>query len=59
MAAILLGESVLLGSLTSFAFPLIFVILMEALFIPTEENNLENAFGKGYWDYKSKVRRWI
>jgi protein-S-isoprenylcysteine O-methyltransferase Ste14 len=59
MASILLGEAVFLGSLTTFVFPLIFAILMEALFISTEEENLEKAFGKEYRDYKSKVRRWI
>jgi protein-S-isoprenylcysteine O-methyltransferase Ste14 len=59
MAAILLGEAVFLGSLTTFAFPLTFAILMEALFISTEDVNLEKAFGKEYRDYKSRVRRWI
>ena len=59
MAAILLGQAVFLGSLTTFAFPLIFAILMEALFISTEEENLEKAFGKEYRDYKRRVRRWI
>jgi protein-S-isoprenylcysteine O-methyltransferase Ste14 len=59
MAAILLGEAVFLGSLTTFAFPLIFAILMEVLFMSAEENNLEKAFGKEYLDYKRRVRRWI
>ncbi len=59
MAAILLGEAVLLGSFATFAFPLIFAILMEALFIKKEEENLEKALGKEYLDYKRRVRRWI
>ncbi len=59
MAAILLGEAVFLGSLTTFAFPLIFAILMEALFISKEEENLEKAFGEEYSDYKRRVRRWV
>ncbi len=59
MASILLGEAFFLVSLTTFAFPLIFAILMEALFISTEEGNLEKAFWKEYRDYKSKVRRWV
>ncbi len=59
MAAILLGEAVFLGSLATFVFPLIFAILMEVLFISTEEENLEKAFGKDYLDYKTRVRRWI
>jgi protein-S-isoprenylcysteine O-methyltransferase Ste14 len=59
MAAILLGEAVFLGSFATFAFPLIFAILMEVLFISVEEENLEEAFGEEYRDYKRKVRRWI
>ncbi|KQC13459.1 MAG: hypothetical protein APR56_05265 [Methanosaeta sp. SDB] len=59
MAAILLGEAVFLGSLTTFAFPPIFAVLMEVLFISKEEENLEKAFGKEYLDYKRRVRRWI
>ena len=59
MAAILLGEAVFLGSFATFAFPLIFAILMEVLFISTEEENPEEAFGEEYRDYKRKVRRWI
>ncbi|MBN1224709.1 MAG: isoprenylcysteine carboxylmethyltransferase family protein [Candidatus Aminicenantes bacterium] len=59
MAAIILGAAVILGSLIPFVFPLLFVILMEALFITTEEENLKQAFGEKYLDYKKKVRRWI
>ena len=59
MAAILLGTAVILGSLISFLFFIIFIIFMEALFVPVEEKNLEKAFGKKYSDYKKKVRRWV
>lgn len=59
MTAILFGEAIVLGSLVTFLFPLIFMILMEAVFIPLEEKNLEKEFKKRYRDYKKKVRRWI
>ncbi len=59
MASILLGEAVVLGSVATFAFPLIFAVMMEALFISKEEENLERAFGEEYLDYKRSVRRWI
>ena len=59
MAAILLGVSVMLGSLISFLFSIIFIIIMETKFISMEEKNLEKTFGKRYVDYKRKVRRWI
>jgi len=59
MAAILIGTSILLGSLTIFIFPLIFIILIQILFIPAEEKNLEEIFGGKYFDYKKKTRCWL
>ena len=57
--AILLGVVILHGTLIMFLFPVLFVIIIEAMFIPMEEKNLESAFGRKYLDYKKKVRRWI
>jgi protein-S-isoprenylcysteine O-methyltransferase Ste14 len=59
MVAILLGVASALGPLISLVVPILFVIVMEVMFIPFEEKNLEQAFGKEYLDYKKKVRRWI
>lgn len=59
MVSILLGIAIALGSLITLVVPILFVIVMEAMFIPFEERNLEQAFGKEYLDYKKKVRRWI
>jgi protein-S-isoprenylcysteine O-methyltransferase Ste14 len=59
MVAILLGIAIALGSLVTFVFPIVFVILMETMFIPFEEKNLEEVFGRKYLDYKKNVRRWI
>ncbi len=59
MAAMLLGEAVVLGTLITFLFPIVFVALMEKTFIRIEEKNLERVFGKEYLSYKSRVRRWI
>jgi protein-S-isoprenylcysteine O-methyltransferase Ste14 len=59
MAIILLGTSVLLGSLIAFISPIGFIIVMNVIFIRFEEQNLEKIFGKDYLDYKQKVRRWI
>jgi protein-S-isoprenylcysteine O-methyltransferase Ste14 len=57
--AILLGVVILHGTLSMFIFPVAFVILMEVLFIPMEDKNLERAFSNRYAEYKRKVRRWI
>ena len=59
MAAILLGVAVLLGTLVTFAFPVLFVMLIGFLIIPGEERNLEKIFGEQYREYKKRVRRWI
>ena len=59
MCAILLGEAILMGSIVMFFVPIIFVLLMEIIFIPHEEKNLEDVFGVEYINYKKKVRRWI
>lgn len=59
MAAVLLGETILLGSLITLISPILFIIISELLFIPFEEENLEKLFGKKYSEYKKKKRRWI
>jgi len=59
MALILFGVETVLGSLSPFLFPIMFVIIINKSFIPIEENNLEKIFGEKYLDYKKKVRRWI
>jgi protein-S-isoprenylcysteine O-methyltransferase Ste14 len=59
MVLLLLGVAIVHGTLISFVFPVVFGILMELLFIPFEETNLERVFGKQYVEYKRRVRRWI
>jgi len=59
MVLVLLGVAVMLGSLVAVIFPVIFFILMETIFIPIEEKNMEKAFGSKYLEYKKKVRRWL
>ncbi len=58
-AAILLGVAFLHGTIITFVFPIAFAVAMQLLFIPLEEKNMENAFGKKYLEYKKKTRRWI
>ena len=56
---ILIGFAILLGSLTPWFIIVIFGLLMEIIFIRVEESMLEEKFGAGWLDYKSKVRKWI
>ncbi|MBU1245515.1 MAG: isoprenylcysteine carboxylmethyltransferase family protein [Nanoarchaeota archaeon] len=59
MGLMLLGISILLGSVITFVFPVLFIVLTNIFTIPIEEKNLEKKFGKEYLDYKKRVRRWI
>ena len=59
MLSILLGSALVCGTLFTFTYSILFVILMEILFIPLEENNLKNQFGEDYFQYKKGTRRWI
>ena len=59
MASILLGVAVLQGTLVAFAFPALFVMVIQFFIIPGEERKLENLFGELYREYKKSVRRWI
>ena len=58
-ALILGGIAVLLGSLSPFPVILVFIVLMEIIFIRVEEKMLEQKFGRAYLDYKRRVRRWL
>lgn len=59
MAIILFGVVLILGSLSPFISPIVFIIIINKIFIPTEENNLAKVFGKKYIAYKRSVNRWI
>lgn len=56
---ILLGEAVLLGSLTPFVVVPLFALLMERAFIVVEERMLAQKFGQAWLDYKRRTRRWV
>jgi len=59
MVAVLLGVAILHGTLITLIFPVIFIVLLEKLFIPYEESNLKEAFGENYTKYKDRVKRWL
>jgi len=56
---ILAGVAALLGSLTPFIVVVLFLFLMNEIFIKAEERMLEEKFGGTYLTYKQRVRRWI
>jgi protein-S-isoprenylcysteine O-methyltransferase Ste14 len=56
---VLVGVTILLGSLSPWVVIPIFIVLMERLFIRVEEQMLEAKFGETWSRYKHKVRKWI
>ena len=59
MIMILVGASVLMGTLSPFTIIPVFAIIMDKVFIVTEERMLEERFGESWRSYRNKVRRWI
>ena len=59
MASVLLGVAINHGTIITFIFPILYVVLMDRLFIPMEEENLTRLFENEYRNYMKKVRRWI
>jgi len=56
---ILIGVTILLGSLSPWVIIPIFAVLMEVVFIRVEERMLGEKFGPVWLEYKKKVRRWL
>jgi protein-S-isoprenylcysteine O-methyltransferase Ste14 len=56
---ILLGISMLMRSLSPYIVIIVFVILIDLVFIRVEEEMLEAKFMEEWKAYQSKVRKWI
>lgn len=59
MIMILVGVCVLMGSLSPFTIVPVFAIIIDNVFIASEERMLDQRFGDSWRDYKARVRRWI
>lgn len=59
MTITLLGISICFGNLLCLLSHLTFFLILNFVFIPFEEKNMEKIFGKQYVDYKKIVKRWI
>jgi protein-S-isoprenylcysteine O-methyltransferase Ste14 len=56
---VLFGFAVFFGSIAMLLAPIAFVVIIDRMVIPLEEQNLERLFGPQYSDYKTRVRRWL
>ena len=59
MILVLMGDCLLLGSLSPWLPIPAFILLIRQLFIIPEEAMMERTFGEQYRSYRSGVRRWI
>ncbi len=59
VAAMLLGEALLWGSLALGLWVSVFIVINHAYFVLSEEPGLEQRFGESYRAYKANVPRWI
>jgi len=57
--AFLIGLSILSGNVLALLCPLFFFFVLHWMFIPYEEEKMENTFAREYVEYKERVRRWL
>lgn len=56
---IVTGVAIILGSLSAFAAPVVYLVIVGGFVIPFEEGQLRRKFGLKYEAYMRSVRRWI
>ncbi len=59
LTTILFGFAVFFGSAVMLLAPIVFVVVIDRLVIPREEDTMERLFGQQYIDYRQRVRRWL
>jgi protein-S-isoprenylcysteine O-methyltransferase Ste14 len=59
VAAMLLGEALLWGSIALGLWACVFITINHVYFVLSEEPGLEQRFGESYRAYKASVPRWI
>jgi protein-S-isoprenylcysteine O-methyltransferase Ste14 len=57
--SLMAGVAILFGSLTPFLIIPFFMVMVDQVFIKTEENLLAQQFGQAWQDYRKEVRRWL
>jgi protein-S-isoprenylcysteine O-methyltransferase Ste14 len=55
---ILIGIAIFMGSLTPYSVIPVFAVVMDTVFVRSEEEMLHATFGENRLEYKKKVRRW-
>ena len=58
-AGILVGVAMLLDAWIPVVVVIAFIVMMEVVFIESEERSLGRSFGKAWEEYRRTVRRWL
>jgi len=59
MLVMLTGASLMMGTIPAMFAPIGFFIVIDKVFIPFEEEKLQNFFGDVYAAYLTQTRRWV
>lgn len=59
MVLVLAGFQGVVGFIPGIILVLLYFLYLNVKIIPEEEKRVESVFGREYWDYKGKTRRWI
>ena len=59
MLVMLTGASLMMGTIPAMFAPIGFFIIIDKVFIPFEEEKLQNFFGDVYSTYLTQTRRWV
>lgn len=59
MFAMLLGLAVIVGSIPFYTAAIAYLLVMDVVFCPYEEEKLLRLFGDDFLRYRTKVRRWL
>jgi protein-S-isoprenylcysteine O-methyltransferase Ste14 len=55
----LLGLAMIVGSIPFYTAAFVYLVAMDAVFCPYEEDRLRQLFGDDFYRYKARVRRWL
>jgi protein-S-isoprenylcysteine O-methyltransferase Ste14 len=59
LLVMLTGASLMMGTIPAMFAPIGFFIIIDKVFIPFEEEKLQNFFGDVYSTYLTQTRRWV
>jgi protein-S-isoprenylcysteine O-methyltransferase Ste14 len=59
LTLVLFGFAVFFLSIATLLAPIAFVVIIDRMVIPLEEENMTRLFGPQYSDYQTRVRRWL